>query len=132
VREADHSPSSNAEVKNAWCYTSIPRHVYMARYLVKHRDNSTFYLTNNMMLRLALLLRIREVPRFNLRPRTDFLTQVLLVSSGSPGKCKGSFIKLDDDLLPPPSQFIAHSNIRKYSTQTAPLNKQPNNRTPLL
>jgi hypothetical protein len=24
VREADHSPTSNAEVKNAWSYTSIP------------------------------------------------------------------------------------------------------------
>jgi len=24
VREADHSPPSNAEVKNAWSYTSTP------------------------------------------------------------------------------------------------------------
>jgi len=23
-READHSPTSSAKVKNAWCYTSIP------------------------------------------------------------------------------------------------------------
>jgi hypothetical protein len=49
--EADHSPPSSAEVKNAWSYTSTPpatswraawlttRYVFMARYLIKHRDN---------------------------------------------------------------------------------------------
>jgi hypothetical protein len=29
-READHSPPSSAEVKNAWRYTSIPQYVFMA------------------------------------------------------------------------------------------------------
>jgi hypothetical protein len=29
-READHSPPSNAEVKNAWSYTSTPQCVFMA------------------------------------------------------------------------------------------------------
>jgi hypothetical protein len=29
-READHSPPSSAEVKNAWKYTSIPQYVFMA------------------------------------------------------------------------------------------------------
>jgi hypothetical protein len=37
-READHSPPSSAEIKNAWCYTSIPEYVFMALCLVKHRD----------------------------------------------------------------------------------------------
>jgi hypothetical protein len=29
-READHSPSSSAEVKNAWSYTSAPQYTFMA------------------------------------------------------------------------------------------------------
>jgi hypothetical protein len=29
-READHSPPSSAEIKNAWIYTSSPQHVYIA------------------------------------------------------------------------------------------------------
>jgi hypothetical protein len=33
--EADHSPPSSAEVKNAWSYTSIPQYVFMAWCLVK-------------------------------------------------------------------------------------------------
>jgi hypothetical protein len=43
-READHSPPSNAEVKNAWSYTSTPQYVFMAWCLVKHGDNFTFTL----------------------------------------------------------------------------------------
>jgi hypothetical protein len=42
-READQSPPSSAEVKNARGYTSTPQHVFMAWCLVKHRDNFTFY-----------------------------------------------------------------------------------------
>jgi hypothetical protein len=38
-READHSPPSSAEVKNAWSCTSAPQYVFMAWCLVKHRDN---------------------------------------------------------------------------------------------
>jgi hypothetical protein len=41
-READHSPPSCAEVKNAWSYTSTPQYVFVAWCLVKHRDNFTF------------------------------------------------------------------------------------------
>jgi hypothetical protein len=41
-READHSPPSSVEVKNAWSYTSAPQYVFMALCLVKHRDNFTF------------------------------------------------------------------------------------------
>jgi hypothetical protein len=40
-READHSPPSSAEVKNAWSYTSTPQYVFMSWYLVEHRYNFT-------------------------------------------------------------------------------------------
>jgi hypothetical protein len=43
-REAEHSPPSSAEVKNAWSYTSTPQYVFMAWCLLKHRDNFTFTL----------------------------------------------------------------------------------------
>jgi hypothetical protein len=42
-READHSPPSNTEVKNAWSYTSAPPY-FMAWYLFKHMDNFNFTL----------------------------------------------------------------------------------------
>jgi hypothetical protein len=42
-READHSPPSSAEVKNAWSYTSTPQYLFMGWCLVKHRDNFTFF-----------------------------------------------------------------------------------------
>jgi len=38
VREADHSPSSTAEVKNAWSYTSTSKYAFMAWYSVKAQD----------------------------------------------------------------------------------------------
>jgi hypothetical protein len=44
-READHSPSSSAEVKKVWRYTSTPQSIFMAWCLVKHRDNFTFTFT---------------------------------------------------------------------------------------
>jgi hypothetical protein len=34
-READHSPPSSAEVKNAWKYSSIPQYAFMAWCLVE-------------------------------------------------------------------------------------------------
>jgi len=40
--EADHSPPTSVEVKNAWSYTSIPQYTFMAWCLVKHRYNLTF------------------------------------------------------------------------------------------
>jgi hypothetical protein len=43
-REAEHSPPSSAEIKNAWIYTSIPQYAFMAWCLVKHRNNLTFTL----------------------------------------------------------------------------------------
>jgi len=36
-READHSPPSSAEVKNAWSCTSTPPYVFTAWCLVKYR-----------------------------------------------------------------------------------------------
>jgi hypothetical protein len=58
-READHSPPSSAEVKNAWSYTSTPQHVFIVWCLIKqnvrlhgmvfkHRDNFTFTFTCSM------------------------------------------------------------------------------------
>jgi hypothetical protein len=44
-REPDHSPPLSGEVKNAWSYTSTLPYVFMAWYLVKHRDNFLLYLT---------------------------------------------------------------------------------------
>jgi hypothetical protein len=36
-REANHSPPSSAEFKNAWSYTSTPQYVFMVWCLVNHR-----------------------------------------------------------------------------------------------
>jgi hypothetical protein len=62
-READHSPPSSAEVKNPWSYTSALQYVFMAWYLIKHRDNFTFTLNicnkeecNSPRLTLEILL----------------------------------------------------------------------------
>jgi len=41
LREADHSPPYSDEVKNAWNYTSTLQCVFIAWYLVKHKDNIT-------------------------------------------------------------------------------------------
>jgi hypothetical protein len=48
-RKANHTPPSSAEVKNAWRYTSIRQYIFIAWYLVKHRDNFTavFWLHRN-------------------------------------------------------------------------------------
>jgi hypothetical protein len=49
--EADHSPPSSAEVKNAWSYASTPQYVFMAWCLVKHRDK--FIFTFYRLLRIS-------------------------------------------------------------------------------
>jgi hypothetical protein len=41
-READHLLPFNAEVVNAWGYTSIHLYVFMTWWLIKHRDRLTF------------------------------------------------------------------------------------------
>jgi hypothetical protein len=43
-READHSPPSDTEVKNAWGYTSTSPCVFIAWCVVKHWENFTFTL----------------------------------------------------------------------------------------
>jgi hypothetical protein len=45
VREADHSPTSNAEVKNEWSYTSTPPYVFLTWCLINHRDDFTYSFT---------------------------------------------------------------------------------------
>jgi hypothetical protein len=40
--EANHSPPSSAENRNAQIYTSTPPYVFIAWCLVKHRDNFIF------------------------------------------------------------------------------------------
>jgi hypothetical protein len=47
-READHSPPSSADIKNAWSYTSTPPHVFTAWCVMKHRGNFTFTDTFNI------------------------------------------------------------------------------------
>jgi hypothetical protein len=48
--EADHSPPSSDEVKNAWSYTSPPQYVFRALCLIKHRDNFTVTLLDYIIL----------------------------------------------------------------------------------
>jgi hypothetical protein len=46
-RDADYSLPSNAEAKDAWSYSSTPQYVFMAWYLVKHRNNFSFISSKN-------------------------------------------------------------------------------------
>jgi hypothetical protein len=46
-READHSYSSSAEVKNMWNYTSTPQYIFMALCLVKVKVKLSLYLTKH-------------------------------------------------------------------------------------
>jgi hypothetical protein len=50
-REANHSPSSSAEIKNAWSYTSTPKYVFMAWCSFKYRDNFISSFDTNKHLR---------------------------------------------------------------------------------
>jgi len=66
--EADHSPPSSVEVKNAWTYTSIPQYVFMARCLVKHRDNFTFpFIFMILFLILVWFIDKRSVTMLRIR-----------------------------------------------------------------
>jgi len=42
-REANHSPHSSAEVKNAWGYTSTPQYAFMAWCSVKTQEQLHLY-----------------------------------------------------------------------------------------
>jgi hypothetical protein len=47
-READYSPLSSAEVKNAWSWTSTPAYVLMLRCLIKYQGQLYLYLTEHL------------------------------------------------------------------------------------
>jgi hypothetical protein len=71
--EAYHSPPSNAEVENAWSYTSTPPYVYMAWCLVKYRDNFTF----NFVI-ICIKYSAEMVRRFTVfQPRGHFLNEAV-------------------------------------------------------
>jgi hypothetical protein len=42
-READHSPPSSAEAKNAWSYTFTPQYAFMAWCSVKAQEHLYLY-----------------------------------------------------------------------------------------
>jgi hypothetical protein len=74
-RQADHSPPSNAEVKNTWSYTSTLPNVFMAWCLIKHRGNCVYmlsqycYTCEKLPLRRAVPAVIAIVVRRTTRPR---------------------------------------------------------------
>jgi hypothetical protein len=43
-READHSPPSSAEIKNAWSYTSTPQNAFIAWCSVKEKAQGRIYI----------------------------------------------------------------------------------------
>jgi hypothetical protein len=71
-REDDHSPLPNAEVKNAWSYTSTPP-CFMAWCLIKHRNNFTSTLLFSFLSTI--------LPSFTLFPSfLSFHSFILLLS----------------------------------------------------
>jgi hypothetical protein len=60
-READHCPSSSAEVKNAWRYTSTSPYLFMSWCLIKH-DVVLSYAQGQLYLYLYLYLNLEAVP----------------------------------------------------------------------
>jgi hypothetical protein len=65
--EADHSHPSNAGV-NSWSYTSTPSYIFMAWYLVKHRDNFTFNgrsMDMNIIFRWSIDVMYRPLVQFS-------------------------------------------------------------------
>jgi hypothetical protein len=57
-READNSPPSSAEVKNAWRYTSTPPICLHCVVLVKHKDNFTFYINYYSVIMRRFIQRV--------------------------------------------------------------------------
>jgi hypothetical protein len=60
--EADHSPPSSAEVKNAWRYTSAPQYVFMAWCLVKHKNTFTFIIIIIIIIIIYLFIYFSFAP----------------------------------------------------------------------
>jgi len=54
-READHSPPSSAEVKNAWSYTPTPQYAFMAWFLFKNTWTTLPYLVRANITKLVHL-----------------------------------------------------------------------------
>jgi hypothetical protein len=81
-READPSPQSSAEVKNAWRYTSTSQYVFMAWCLVKHRDNFTFTFTDTKIFRIIILLSFYLIS-WLLFPRLRYWTTGVRLSAGA-------------------------------------------------
>jgi hypothetical protein len=77
-REAYHPPSSRAEVKNAWSYTSNPKYVFMACCLIKYRDNLTLLsqLSNSMEQKASSEANShsasQEIPHTLLNPKAHY------------------------------------------------------------
>jgi hypothetical protein len=57
-READHSPPSSAEVKNAWGFTSTPQFSFIACCLVNHRDNFAVPRSSSGLLPLDFVIKV--------------------------------------------------------------------------
>jgi hypothetical protein len=62
-READHSPPSSAEVKNAWRYISHSNTSAWRWFLVKHRGNFTFTFTFRF-INCVLLNTVEQVSMY--------------------------------------------------------------------
>jgi hypothetical protein len=92
-READHSPPSSAEVKNAWNYNSTPQYTFMAWCLVKpgYEDVDWIHLTQNRIQWGDAVntgsvkgLRISWVMEWLLivSRKTDFMKTVWIITEG--------------------------------------------------
>jgi hypothetical protein len=54
-READHSPPSSADVKNAWSYTSVPQYIFMVWCLVKAQGLHLWPFLDNIYVQVCEL-----------------------------------------------------------------------------
>jgi hypothetical protein len=62
--EADHSPPSSAQFKNAWSYTSTPQYVFIALHLVKHKDGFTVPLFSKIFCTSLVLILVTADENF--------------------------------------------------------------------
>jgi hypothetical protein len=61
VREVAHSPSSSAEVKNAWSRTSTTRYTSIAWCLTEHRDSFTFCILRTDFISETIYRAMRSI-----------------------------------------------------------------------
>jgi hypothetical protein len=57
-READYSPPSRAEVKNAWNYTSTPQYTFMAWCSVTKSTGATLLLPYNILTEFGIPMKL--------------------------------------------------------------------------